>query len=130
MALLLDTHAMLWALRDRRRLGKQALRRLEGEELVLVSAASLYELRYKYQRGKLPEAETLMMVLPETLNRVDAVQLDVTAAIAWEAAGLPWLHRDPFDRLLAATAMVCGADFVTADRAFELPGAPPLTLVW
>lgn len=90
---------------------------------VWVSAASAWELAAKYRLGKLPGAQVLVLAFAEHLEGLNALELAVTSRHALDAGQLAWQHRDPFDRMLAAQAMVESAALVTADRAFaDLPG--------
>ncbi len=82
---------------------------------VLASAASAWAMAIKHAAGRWPGA-------PRMLDRWDALLADagfeplaVSAAHGIRAAALPWAHRDPFDRLLAAQALLEGAELVTAD---------------
>lgn len=64
-----------------------------------------------------------MLAFAEHLEGLNALELAVTSRHALDAGQLAWQHRDPFDRMLAAQAMVESAALVTADRAFaDLPG--------
>jgi PIN domain nuclease of toxin-antitoxin system len=113
MRLLLDTHAVIWALETSPKLSAKARKAIEdpGNE-VLVSAASALEIAIKTSMGKLraPSNDLLKAV-------TDAGFL--TAPIGFPEAAvlesLPWHHADPFDRLLVAQAMVQGIPIVTRD---------------
>lgn len=78
---------------------------------VLVSAASVWENAIKRSLGKL-EIEDRW---PAALARLGFTQCPVTAEHAAAVQSLPWLHRDPFDRLLVAQARLEEATLVTAD---------------
>lgn len=120
MRLLLDTHALLWTLADPGKLSGTARSAIEdrGNEL-WVSAASAWELATKYRLGKLPNAQVLVLGYAEHLARLDARELAVSSRHALDAGSLNWEHRDPFDRMLAAQAMVESAALVTADAVFS-----------
>lgn len=127
--LLLDTRAFVWAVSLPERLGS------EGRDLIknptnqlLVSAATAWELATKVRLGKFPEAEPLVARYKSIVDTLGADELAVEAAHALRAGTMPWDHRDPFDRMLAAQAMIEGAVLVTRDAAFaDLPG---LAVVW
>ena len=116
MILLLDTHALAWGWANDPRLGGGARARIAHPETrVLVSAASAWEIGIKHAAGRWPEA-------PRMLDRWDALlaaarfePLAISATHAMRAASLPWAHKDPFDRILAAQATLEGARLVTAD---------------
>ncbi len=127
--LLLDTHAFVWAVGEPGRLGPGGRDLLEDPaNVVLVSAASAWELSTKYRLGKLPEAEPLITQYAWIVASLGAEELPVLAIHALRAGGLPWSHRDPFDRMLAAQAMLEGAVLVTKDDAFS--GVGGLAVVW
>ena len=114
MILLVDAHALLWWLADDSRLSDTARRTIaDPANDVLVSAATIWELEAKRVAGRLDAPDDLLKAL-------EAVQIDplpVTAADAVDAARLPPLHKDPFDRMLVAQARRLDAVIVTRDRA-------------
>jgi PIN domain nuclease of toxin-antitoxin system len=118
--LLLDTHTFLWWLAGHRMLSAKAREAIEIDESdVFVSAASAWEITTKFRIGKLPEAE---LVASDVLSSIEAegfAPLSVSVHHAQRAGSLGGTHRDPFDRLLAAQAMLEGMTLVTNDRAFE-----------
>jgi PIN domain nuclease of toxin-antitoxin system len=126
MAVLLDTQAFLWWVTDDPRLSKRAARAIAATECLL-SVASCWEMAIKASLGKL--------TLPGAVGRFVQEQLEVNGfnliAISLEhAAGvadLPFHHRDPFDRLLAAQALAEGLSLVSADPIFRRYG---VTRVW
>lgn len=129
MTHLLDTHALLWAWTDPSRLGTHA-RAVIGarSSTLLVSAVSAWEIAVKHRLGKLPGAEGVIAGYGRSVARLGGRSLPVTEDHALLAGGLDWSHRDPFDRMLAAQAMVEGCPLVTQDSAFrDLPG---VRIVW
>ncbi len=110
---LLDTQIILWMVLDPGRLSSQVSRIIAGGPRVLVSAASLWEVETKRQIGKLDVTGDLRSVLV----RHGFEELAVTWEHALQVAALPLIHRDPFDRILAAQAMAENLTLVTADRA-------------
>jgi PIN domain nuclease of toxin-antitoxin system len=127
--LLLDTHAYVWALTDPNRLSDQARTAMEAPgNVLLVSAATAWEMAIKYQSGKWPEAELLLTQHDDFTIRLGAQPLDISAADAIRAGNLAWDHADPFDRMLAAQSLLHHAALVTRDAAFgALRG---LTTLW
>ena len=117
---LLDTHALLWALTETDRLGTTALAAISkrSNDLV-VSAASAWEIATKHRLGKLGQADGLVAAYPSHLSRLGARELPITGAHALLAGGLAWDHRDPFDRMIAAQAMLEGLPVVTGDEALR-----------
>src|SRR5277367_5730548 len=117
--ILLDTHAVLWLLGAPERLSIAAARALEdtaiaGTELA-VSCLSLYEIAYGVARNRIVIRESIESFLAKV--EADLLVLPVTRAIAIAAAGLisPF-PGDPFDRIIAATALTEGIPLVTADE--------------
>jgi PIN domain nuclease of toxin-antitoxin system len=117
MRLLLDTHVLLWALADPRRLPGAARDAIEdGDNDVLFSAASIWEIAIKSQvlRAEFG-VDTATIIGAARDLRFD--ELAVGAEHAAAVAALPPHHKDPFDRLLVAQALTEPARLVTADRA-------------
>lgn len=112
MRVLLDTHALLWCLASPGRLQPTTRARIEDPATVVyASAASAWEIEIKTALGKL-EAPT---DLDEQLRLRRFVELPVQVRHVRALRGLPPLHRDPFDRLLVAQAMVEDLVVVTND---------------
>ncbi len=112
MRLLLDTHILLWALAGDRRLGKAEALLLDPANTVMVSTASYLELAIKISQGKIDVA------IPEIRAAVvesGFKELPVNGSHAEILAGLPWRHKDPFDRILVAQALAEPLRLVTAD---------------
>jgi PIN domain nuclease of toxin-antitoxin system len=112
--LLLDTNVALWLLfGDRARVSDTAVETLENDENeVALSAASVWEIAIKRSLGKLSVADGWAAAL----RRLGFEPLPVTALHAEAVEQLPWHHRDPFDRLLVAQAIVERRVLVSADR--------------
>ncbi|WP_394850282.1 type II toxin-antitoxin system VapC family toxin [Pendulispora brunnea] len=125
MKVLLDTHALLWALvDDQRRLSKAARDLLsDPEHRILVSAASAWEIGTKQRIGKLPP---LPGDLASAIATAGFEPLAITMEHAELAVSLPGEHRDPFDRMLAAQARVEGVGIVSADEALDAFGVERL----
>ena len=116
MILLLDAHALLWAVSEPGSLAVGARSAIESPSNdVVVSAGSIWELEIKQAIGKIK----IEIDLVEELERVGFDILAITAADATSAARLPLHHRDPFDRMLIAQARRLGAVVVTRDAMFD-----------
>ena len=124
MRLLLDTHLLLWAAAEPERLPVAAAALIEDEGNALIfSAASLWEVAIKAGLGRADFAVDAG-VLRRGLVDNGYEELAVTGAHAAAVAALPPLHRDPFDRMLVAQALVEGVGLVTADPGLAgYPGA-------
>lgn len=122
--LLLDTHALVWAVSAPHRLSDTARTLLEDASTALqVSAASAWELTTKVRLGRFPEAEPLVERFTWAIGRLGARPRAISVDDALESGRLRWEHRDPFDRMLAAQAILGGATLLSRDRAFaDVPG--------
>jgi PIN domain nuclease of toxin-antitoxin system len=129
MRLLLDTHVFLWALAEPKKLStkaRNAITKLENS--VYVSPMTAYELSYKHHQGKLPAGAAIVASFGRQVAHLYASELSVSAPHALAAGQLDWEHKDPFDRILAAQAMVEGLTLVTADQ--DLHAFEPVTTLW
>jgi PIN domain nuclease of toxin-antitoxin system len=113
--ILIDTHIFLWALSEPQKLSEAKRDQLESEtNIILVSSISIAEIMIKSSIGKLnisfdPVVEA---------NRCGFELLDYNGADALPLGGLPWHHRDPFDRMLIAQGLSRGIPIMTDDPAF------------
>jgi PIN domain nuclease of toxin-antitoxin system len=124
MRLLLDTHLLLWTISQSRRLLTEA-RELIGDadnELVF-STASIWEVAIKRSRAR-NDFEVDPRVLRRALLDNLYSELPVTGDHAVAVAGLPLLHRDPFDRMLLAQSIVEGITLLTSDPLVAQYPAP------
>jgi PIN domain nuclease of toxin-antitoxin system len=114
--LLLDTHLLLWAAEDAKRLPKAARTLIADEENeLLFSAASLWEISIKSGLGR-HDFQVNPRLLRRALLDNGYGELPITSEHAVHTDYLPQTHKDPFDRLLAAQAMVEGIALLTNDR--------------
>ena len=113
MKLLLDTHALLWALSEPQRLAPEARRRLEqAGNTVFVSVVCAWEMEIKRALGKLDAPDDL----PLQMERNRMFELPVHLRHVQRLRKLPTLHRDPFDRMLVAQALADDLTLVTRDQ--------------
>ena len=131
MKLLADTHVVLW-LADRASCGlvppAATAALADPANDLLISAITPWELSLKHWLGKLPEAAPLLDTWQESVTRLRATILPVSDRHGLLAGRLDWVHKDPFDRMLAAQAMVEGAVLVSTDAAFDAVAG--LTRLW
>lgn len=121
---LLDSHALLWLLTDPARLSGDARTALiERPAEVWFSAVSVYELHYKEFIRKLAPFPS---VLESAAAEAGLLELPISARHAYLAGALNTPHRDPFDRILVAQALIEGLTLVTRDGAVIGLDAPTL----
>lgn len=119
MRLLLDTHALLWWIDDAPTLSRKARTALASpDNECLVSLASCWEMAIKVSLGKLRLPAALEQFIPEQLAANAFRQLPIDFRHVAKVATLPFHHRDPFDRLLAAQAIEEECEIVSADAVF------------
>ncbi len=127
MRLLLDSHALLWWLDDSPALSRAAEAAIaDPRNAIFVSAASAWEIAIKLKSGKLAVAAPLVAAFEAYLEGEAFVPLAVTVHHGQVAGGLPDVHRDPFDRMLIAQAMLEGLVLVSNEQAFDLYGVSRL----
>ena len=123
MRLLLDTHALLWWLAGDEALPAAARTSIADERIdVFVSAASAWEISTKHRLGKLPGAGAIVADLDATIAGQGFVGLPISLRHGQAAGGLPGPHRDPFDRMLIAQAMLEDLVLVSNEQAFDVYG--------
>jgi PIN domain nuclease of toxin-antitoxin system len=115
MRVLLDTHVLLWALAEPRRLDAETRAMIEsGDTEMLFSAASIWEIAIKSSLGRAG-----FDFDPDEIARAALETGFIELPVHWNAAALvrqlPLLHRDPFDRVLVAQAIIEPATLYTTD---------------
>jgi PIN domain nuclease of toxin-antitoxin system len=124
MRLMLDTHVLLWWREAARPLSRRARAEIaDGNNEILVSVVSLWEITIKRSLGKLTFPDDLETVIGE--ERFGLLSISFRHLQALDA--LPHLHRDPFDRLLLAQSLAERLPIVSSDQRFAAYGA---TLIW
>jgi PIN domain nuclease of toxin-antitoxin system len=117
---LLDTHAFLWFQADSPELSTSAKSVIENaENEILLSMASIWEMAIKISVGKLVLDGSLEdLILREAADNAVAL-LPIEVGHVAKIVQLPFYHRDPFDRLLAAQCLALDIPIVSRDRSFE-----------
>lgn len=128
MKLLLDTHAFIWWFNEPEKLSPKALTLLtDGDNVLILSVASVWEMQIKIQLGKLKFTVPLRELVESQkhTNGVQVLPVELEHVLALDA--LPAHHKDPFDRLLVAQANVEDAFLVSGDSVFS---SYPVKLLW
>lgn len=113
MRVLLDTHILLWCLADDPKLSNQARRLIENATEVYISAASYWELAIKIGLGKL---EVDLLEIRQAAEQSGFIEVPITSEHAIAILGLANHHKDPFDRLIVATAITEPMRLITTDK--------------
>lgn len=123
MRALLDTHSLLWFLVGDLHLTEKARRIIENPEHdILASTASLWEVAIKHSLGKLQLAAPFEELFPHHLSLNSIALLAIHLDHVTRVSSLPFHHRDPFDRLLVAQALVEGIPILSGDDALDAYG--------
>jgi PIN domain nuclease of toxin-antitoxin system len=121
--LLLDTHALIWWLAADEALSSTARNAIaDSTNDVFVSAASAWEITTKYRIGKLSEAGLLAADVAGFVSAEGFIELPVTIRHGQLAGSLPGIHKDPFDRILVAQAILAGMQIVSRDEILSAYG--------
>jgi len=118
--LLLDTHALLWWLAGEEALSTTARTAISDEaNAIYVSAASAWEIAAKHRLGKLPGVQAIVHDLDSVIAGQGFDALPISLRHGQAAGALPGPHRDPFDRMLIAQAMLEDLVLVSNERPFD-----------
>ncbi len=128
MRLLVDSQILIWAVDEPSRLSLTAATALQdpANELLL-SAATIWEIAIKIGLNKLSLTLPLRPWMQQAIADLGLSVLPITIEYAEVQAGLPYHHRDPFDRLIVAQALTEAAPVVGSDPSFDLYG---VTRLW
>lgn len=121
MRLLLDTHAFLWWVFADSKLSHRARTAIADDEQndVFVSAASAWEITTKFRIGKLPDAGSVAHDVAAAVASEGFDELPISMLHAQRAGDLEGRHKDPFDRMLIAQALIENLTLVSNEKAFE-----------
>jgi PIN domain nuclease of toxin-antitoxin system len=121
--LLLDTHAFLWFIAGSTQLGSGARAAIEDPSSErLLSAASIWETAIKISIGKLTVGSPFETFVVDQMRANGIELLGILPKHCAIVVSLPFHHRDPFDRLLIAQALVEQVPIVSADASFDAYG--------
>ena len=123
MQLLLDTHAFLWWLSGDDQLSAAARSAIADEgNGIFISAASAWEITTKHRIGKLPGVAAIVADLEGAIVDQGFIGLPISLRHGQVAGALPGTHRDPFDRMLIAQAMLENLVLVSNEQPFDAYG--------
>jgi len=114
--IVLDTHAWLWWLSDPDRLGRAAIKRIQGSDRIGIAAVSCFEVAAAVAKGRITLDRGTIEWLQQALSGPRLELLPLTPAVAVKATMLGSFHGDPADRLIVATAILESAVLVTKDQ--------------
>jgi PIN domain nuclease of toxin-antitoxin system len=128
MRVLLDTHALLWWVLGEAELSIPARQAIgEPDNEVFVSAASSWEIATKHRIGKLPKAARIAIDVPGIVSAQGFIELPISIRHGQVAGQLPRIHKDPFDRILVAQAVIEDMILISNDAIL---GAYGVALLW
>ena len=125
MKILIDTHVALWLFNDYEKLSRRALDCLrDGTNELYVSTASVWEVAIKNSLGKLPEFSGGSKRFFRAIQDNPIQLIGIKPVYIEEIEALPYIHRDPFDRMIIATALCEGMVILTADKSIQKYDVP------
>ena len=118
--IILDTHIWIWYVNENfDQIPTQWLAQIRQAEIVAVSAMSCYEIALAYNKGKLAIHIPVQDWLTDSLAPAGIELLPLTPEITVRAVNLSSIHKDPFDRLIIATALEYEAKLASVDSLFS-----------
>ena len=119
MKYLIDTHIFLWFVENSVKLRQNAKNIIEDKNSeIFISIASLWEISIKTSSGKLQIKGTFESIKDDLQGNLIEI-LPIEFAHTVENNKLPFHHRDPFDRIIIAQAIVENLNFISADAVFD-----------
>ena len=118
-AVLIDTHIWAWSLQGEAKLTPKAIQSMRQATELKISPISFYEIAQKVRLGKWGEMAVYSDRLAELAEEQALGIAELKPAIAASAGLLDWSNRDPFDRIIAATARHYGFQLLSADVKFD-----------
>ena len=128
MRAIVDTHTLIWSVDDPLRLSATSNSFIsDPSNELLLSAATVWELAIKVGLGKLRLSLPFRTWIETAVKQLNLGLLPITIPDAERVLGLPTHHKDPFDRLIIAQALVSNLAIISADEAFDAYG---VTRIW
>jgi PIN domain nuclease of toxin-antitoxin system len=126
--LIIDTHALIWAQDEPAKLGAAAVAAFEDPDSELViSAATVWEIGIKIALGKLKLSPDYRAWIENSITVLNLMEAPIRIEYVDRQIKLPFHHRDPFDRMIAAQSLVDDIPVVSGDLVFDLFG---VTRIW
>ena len=121
---IIDTHTFLWFVKGSQQLLASVRRLIESPaDPTQISIASFWEIGIKVSTGKLPLTNGLLEL--EAIAEKQRIQiLPITVQAILTVQQMPFHYKDPFDRIIAATALVAGSILLSADTIFDAYAVP------
>jgi len=117
---IIDTHALIWAVDDPERLGSEARAIIDDStNEIQFSSGSIWELAIKISLGKLTLSLPFLTWMNQAVTDLSLTILPITIECADAQSRLDNHHRDPFDRLLVAHALVMSVPLISSDPIFD-----------
>ncbi|WPF90062.1 type II toxin-antitoxin system VapC family toxin [Cyanobacterium aponinum AL20118] len=120
MKILLDTHAFIWWNLTPEKLSLNGLNLIEDKKnIIYLSIASVWEMQIKISINKLHFDNPLSQIITKQRNINNFQILSIELEHIWELKNLPLHHKDPFDRILIAQAIIEKIPILTIDSIFQ-----------
>jgi PIN domain nuclease of toxin-antitoxin system len=116
MKLLLDTHVIIWWADEYHKISDNAHKLLGNKHELYVSIVSAWEVAIKTSRNAVPDLKGGVKAFLSKISELPLVLLPISPRCLEIVETLPFIHRDPFDRMLVATAMAEGMTILTVDE--------------
>jgi PIN domain nuclease of toxin-antitoxin system len=124
---LFDTHALAWSLTDPAKIGSRAQESVRSAQVILAPTICLYEISQKVRLKKWPQMAAWLDRIEVVWTERGGTFVTLSGSISLLAGSLDWPHRDPFDRMIAATALAGDYTLISADTVFD---GLPVRRVW
>ena len=117
--ILLDTHTWVWSLFQPAMLSPAAQSAITSASTIYVAPCSFHEITAKHRAGKWDEVGGIIARVPQLSRAQGGIVAPYSAEMAMLSGGMDWPHKDPFDRMMAATAMELACPLVSKNAAFD-----------
>ena len=122
MALLLDTHILIWLENSPSNISDEVRNRISSDPAVFISSASIWEMAIKFKTEKLSLKIPLQRFVNNVLADYQFKLLEVSLDHIYNTENLPLYHRDPFDRIIISQALFNNVQIVSSDKVFDAYG--------